>query len=106
MSGRGRWIVSFILVGIAIAATFLLITYFFPGSTFLDRLNASYQFLWEHTTRRQFTDIMRERPWLFFLPGITIIFITGLLLPLKYWARALFVYLALGIGIIAGHLFW
>jgi len=106
MSGRRRWVVSFILVGAAIGATFLLITYFFPGDTFLDRLEASYRFLWEHTTRREFTDIMRERPWLFVIPGVTAIFVNGLLLPLKYWARALLVYIALAIGVVAGHLFW
>ena len=103
---RRRWVVSFILVGVAIGATFLLITYFFPGDTFLARLESSYRFLWEHTTRRQFTDIMRERPWLFITPGVTIIFVTGLLLPLKYWARALLVYIAFAIGVVAGHLFW
>ena len=106
MSSHGRWVVSFILVGAAIGATFLVVTYFFPGATFLDRLEASYRFLWEHTTRREFTDIMRERPWLFTIPGVTIIFLHGLLLPLKYWARALLVYVALAIGIVAGHLFW
>ncbi len=103
---RRRWVISFVLVGVGIAGTFLLITYFFPGNTFLDRLGASYQFLWEHTTRRQFTDIMRERPWLFIAPGVTILFVTGLLFPLKYWSRALLVYVALAIGIVAGHLFW
>jgi hypothetical protein len=106
MSNYGRWGVSFILVGVAIGSTFLLVTYFFPGDNFLDRLEASYRFLWEHTTRREFTDIMRERPWLFIIPGVTIIFINGLLMPLKYWARALLVYIALAIGVIAGHLFW
>jgi hypothetical protein len=106
MSGRVRWVVSFILIGIAIGSTFLLITYFFSGDTFLDRLEASYRFLWEHTTRREFTDIMRERPWLFIIPGVNIILVNGLLMPLKYWARALLVYIALAIGVIAGHLFW
>ena len=67
--GRRRWIVSFILVGVGIAATFLLITYFFPGNTFLDRLEASYRFLWEHTSRRQFTDIMRSIGFLLFRCG-------------------------------------
>ena len=103
---RRRWVASFILVGVGIATTFLIITYFFPGDTFLDRLEVSYRFLWEHTTRRQFTDIMRERPWLFITPGVIVLFITGLLLPLKFWSRALLVYIAFGIGIVAGHLFW
>jgi len=103
---RRRWIASFILVGVGIAGTFLIVTSFFPGDTFLDRLEASYRFLWENTTRRQFTDIMRERPWLLIFPGVTILFITGLLLPLKYWSRALLVYIAFGIGIVVGHVFW
>jgi hypothetical protein len=106
MISRKRWIVSFILVGFAIVGTFFLITYFFPGATFLDRLEASYRFIWENTTRREFTDIMRERPWLFVIPGVTIIFITGLLMPLKYWSRAVLVYIVFAIGVVAGHLFW
>ena len=104
--GWHRWIVSLLLIGICIVVTFLLITYFFPGDTFLERLEASYRFLWEHTTRRQFTDIMREKPWLFIIPGVTIIFVTGLLLPLKHWGRAMLVYISLGMGFVAGHVFW
>jgi len=104
--GWRRWVVSLFLIGVAIGATFLLVTNFFPGDTFLERLEASYRFLWENTTRRQFTDIMRERPWLFILPAVTIIFVTGLLAPLKYWARALLVYIVFAAGFVAGHVFW
>jgi hypothetical protein len=104
--GWRRWVVSLIFIGVAIGGTFLLVTYFFPGVTFLDRLEASYRFLWEHTVRRQFTDIMRENPWLFITPAVIIIFVTGLLSPMKYWARALLVYIAFAIGFVAGHVFW
>ena len=104
--GWRRWVGSFIFVGVALGATFFLITSFFPGYTLLERLETSYQFLWEHTTRRQFTDIMRENPWVFIIPGVSIIFVTGLLLPLKHWARALLAYVTFALGVIAGHVFW
>jgi len=104
--GWRRWVGSLIFIGIALGATFLLITSFFPGDTFLERLGASYRFLWEHTTRRQFTDIMRENPWVFVIPGTSVILVTGLLLPLKYWARALLAYFTFALGFIAGHVFW
>ncbi len=101
-----RWIVSFVLIGLAIGATFLLVTSLFPGDSFLERLGSAYKVLWENTTQRQFTFIMRENPWLLIIPGGTIIFVSGLLLPLQYWARAGYVYLIFGIGFLAGHVFW
>ena len=101
-----RWIVSFILIGLGIGVTFLLVTSFFPGDSFLERLGAAYRVLWENTTQRQFTFIMRENPWLLIIPGGIIIFVSGLLLPLNYWARAGYVYLSFGIGFLGGHVFW
>jgi hypothetical protein len=104
--GWRRWIVAFILMGLAVVATFLVITAFFPGDTFLVRLEAAYAVLWENTTQRQFTFIMRENPWLLIIPGIALIFVTGLLLPLSHWSRAFYMYLAFGIGFVAGHVLW
>jgi hypothetical protein len=104
--GWRRWVFSFVLMGLAIIATFLVITSFFPGDTFLERLTNAYAVLWENTTQRQFTFIMREQPWLLIIPGVTLVFVTGLLLPLSQWARAFYVYLAFGIGFLAGHVFW
>ena len=101
-----RWIISFILIGLAVAATFLLVAYLFPGDNFIERLGAAYKVLWENTTQRQFTFIMRDNPWLLIIPGATVIFVSGLLLPLNYWARASYVYLSFGIGFLAGHVFW
>jgi len=101
-----RWIASFILIGLAIAATFLLVAYFFPGESFIERLGAAYKVLWQNTTQRQFTFIMRDNPWLLIIPGGTVLFVSGLLLPLNYWARGSYVYLAFGIGFLAGHVFW
>lgn len=104
--GWRRWVVSFFLVGLSVAATFLIITSFFRGETFLLRLSAAYGVLWENTTQRQFTFIMRENPWLLIIPGATVIFVSGLLLPLNRWGRAGYVYLAFGVGFLAGHVFW
>ena len=104
--GWRRWVVAFILMGLAVAATFLAITSFFPGETFLTRLEAAYSVLWENTTQRQFTFIMRENPWLLIIPGAALIFVTGLLLPLSHWSRAFYVYLSFGLGFLAGHVFW
>ncbi len=104
--GWRRWVISFVLIGLSIAATFLIVTSFFPGETFMVRLEAAYQVLWENTTQRQFTFIMRDHPWLLIIPGSVVIFVSGLLLPLNSWGRAGYVYIAFGIGFLAGHVFW
>jgi hypothetical protein len=83
--GWRRWVLSFVLMGLAIIAMFLAVTSFFPGDTFLARLDRVYGVLWENTTQRQFTFIMREEPWLLIIPGVALIFVTGLLLPLGPW---------------------
>ena len=104
--GWRRWLVSFFLLGLSIVATFLIVTSFFPGETFILRLEESYRVLWQNTTQRQFTFIMRDNPALLIIPGGTLIFTSGLLLPMTYWGRAGYVYLAFGIGFLAGHVFW
>ena len=104
--GWKRWVLSFVLMGLAIIAMFLVVTSFFPGDTFLERLERVYGVLWENTTQRQFTFIMREEPWLLIIPGVTLIFVTGLVTPLSQWSRAFSVYLAFGIGFVTGHVFW
>ena len=101
-----RWLASVILFGLGIAATFLAVAYFFPGETFIERLGAAYRVLWENTTQRQFTFIMRDNPLLLIIPGGTVLFVSGLLLPMNYWARGAYVYLSFGIGFLAGHVFW
>ena len=104
--GWRTWLFSLILVGLSVAALFLIVTSFFPGETFLGRLGAAYRVLWENTTQRQFTFIMRDQPWLLIIPGATVIFVSGLILPLTRWGRAGYVYLAFGIGFLGGHVFW
>ena len=59
-----------------------------------------------NTTGRPFTDIMREDPWLFALRAVLIILLTTWRLPRKYWARAVILYVGLGVGFVGGHVFW
>ena len=73
----GRFFFRLGLVVLLVFATFWAITWFFPGDNFFDRLGASYQFLWSNTTRQQFTDIMREKPLLYFAPTVLITLIIG-----------------------------
>jgi hypothetical protein len=62
--------------------------------------------LWENATGRPLTDIMREGPWLFTLPAICVLAMTAWKLSGKYWARAVILYLVLGVRFAGGHLFW
>jgi len=95
-----------VLLGLTIGATFLLVTSLFPGASFIERLGEAYSVLWQNTTQRQFTFIMRDQPWLLIIPSVTIIFVYGLMLPLTAWSRAGYVYIAFGIGVMFGHVFW
>ncbi len=105
-TGLQRWIISLVLVAATGAVTFLAITSYFPGETYGDRLSAAYQALQDNTTRQEFTEIMREEPWLYTLPAIGIIFVLGWLLPQRQWARAFYTYLVFGVGFVGGHVFW
>ncbi|MCZ6536144.1 MAG: hypothetical protein O6914_09290 [Chloroflexi bacterium] len=103
--GLRRWIISLFLIALVLGATFLVVTAYFPGDTYLESLEKAYIFLWTNTTRRQFTDIMRDRPWTFIIPAAGIIFISGWQLPRKYYGRAIFAYLVFAIGFLGGHVF-
>lgn len=105
-TGLQRWIISLLFVAATIAVTFLTVTSYFPGESFLDRLSAAYQVLQDNTTRREFTDIMREEPWLYIVPAVGIVITFGWLLPQRLWARAFYTYLVFGIGFVGGHVFW
>ena len=88
------------------SSTFFAVTALFPGDSYIDRLGEAYIVLWTSTTQRQFTDIMREDPYLYAIPAVGIVFLTGWQLPRKLWARALFAYVVFGIGFVGGHVFW
>ena len=104
--GLRKWVFSLILITVVVAATFLAVTTFFPGETYLERLEAAYVVLWTNTIQKQFTDIMRENPYLYAIPAIGIIFVLGWQLPRRFWARAIFTYVVFGIGFVGGHVFW
>jgi hypothetical protein len=95
-----------IYVGIFVAVAFFCIAATQPGDTFLARLNNAYQWLVSRTTGQQYTDLMRENPWLYILPAVFILTLGGWLLPRQYWGRAIFLYVAFGLGFLAGHVFW
>ena len=101
-----RWVISLSVSGLVLASTFLVVTAFFPGDTYMDRLEAAYVVLWTNTTQRQFTDIMRENPWLYIIPAAGVVFVSGWQLPRKYYARAIYAYVVFGIGFVGGHVFW
>ena len=104
--GLRRWAASLVSFGLIIGATFLAVVAFFPGDAYLDRLNAAYELMLNNTTRRQFTDIMRERPWLYLIPAVGVIFVSGWQLPRRFYGRAVYTYIVFGVGFVGGHVFW
>ena len=104
--GLVRWIGLLILFGLVLGATLIAVGAFFPGDTYVDRLSAAYESIWKNTTRRQFTDIMREHTWLYLVPAIGVILVSGYQLPRKFWGRALYTYIVFGVGFVGGHVLW
>ena len=104
--GWRRRFFAFVLVGASIIITFLLVTSFYPGETFIDRLGVAYASVWQPTTQRPFTFVMRDSPWLLIIPAVGVTLSVGSLTPLTYWWRAGAMYLALAIGVVLGHVFW
>ena len=103
--GWRRRLFTFALIGASIVVTFLLVTTFYTGETFIDRLGKAYAAVWHPTTQRPFTFIMRDNPWLLIIPAVAITLSVWLLTPLTNWWRASAMYLALGIGVVLGHVF-
>ena len=104
--GWRRRAFTFALIGASILVTFLLVTSFYTGETFIDRLGKAYAAVWQPTTQQPFTFIMRDNPWLLIIPAVAVTLSVGLLTPLTNWWRAGAMYLALTIGIVLGHVFW
>ena len=104
--GWRRRLFAILLIGASIVVTFLLVTSFYPGVTFIDRLTVAYAAVWQPTTQRPFTFTMRDNPWLLIIPAVAVTLSVGSLTPLTYWWRAGAMYLALGIGVMLGHVFW
>ena len=99
-----RFFVRLGLVALIVLSTFWAITWFFPGDTFLIRLEESYKFLWSNTTRQQFTDIMREKPLLYLIPTALVTLMIGAWFPRGL--RAPLVAVMYALGFVGGHVFW
>ncbi len=104
--GLRRWAISLASLALAVGVTFLAVTAFFPGETYIDRLTAAYDALWMNTTREQFTIIMQREPWLYIFPAGGVVFVSGWQLPRRYWGRAIYAYVVFGVGFVGGHVFW
>lgn len=50
--GWRRRLFAFALIGASIVITFLLVTSFYPGENFIDRMGLVYAGVWESTTQR------------------------------------------------------
>ena len=100
------WVMSLVLLLMIIAGTTLIATEFLPGDDYFNKVERAYENLWKATTHRQYTEIMRERPWLYIAPATGILFVTGWQLPPRQWARAFLLYLTFGLGFVGGHVFW
>ena len=72
----------------------------------MDIVEDAYRWLWSHTTGKPYTDIIRDDPWLLIVPAAIIIIVTAVMLPRRYWARVVILYLGLSTGLVAGHAFW
>ncbi len=87
--GLRRWIISLGLIAVLVVLTFLAVTRFFEGDTYLEQLEAAYEVLWKNTTQRQFTGIMREEPYLYIIPAGSMVLVSGWQLPREYHERAI-----------------
>ena len=72
----------------------------------MEFLEEAYRWLWTHTTGRPYTEIIRDDPWLLIVPAAVIITVTAVLLPRRFWARVVILYLGLSTGLVAGHAFF
>ena len=69
-------------------------------------LASGYEWLWRNTTGRPYTYIMRDHPYLLLLPATAILSRLTRKLPLRYWARLVYLTLVAGVFFLAGHVFW
>ena len=104
--GFFKWLLSLAIIGLTIIVTFLAVTAFFPGDSYMDKIELAYMDLWANTTGEQFTPIMRDNPWIYIIPAVGIIMFLGWVLPQRHYGRAAFMYAVFGLGFLAGHVFW
>ena len=65
-----------------------------------------YRSLYINTTGRPYTEIMRERPWLFPAVATLAIVPASFVLPRQYWVRLFLLFLTFWVGFLGGHVFW
>lgn len=66
----------------------------------------SYDAIYLATTGRPYTDIMRENPWIFPLAAGFALWVLIKRFPFQWRFRVALAWLSVGIGFVAGHVYW
>ncbi|KKK55223.1 hypothetical protein LCGC14_3076730, partial [marine sediment metagenome] len=93
---RWKWVLALTVVIATILGVLQLI----------GALGTWYEWVWQHTTGRPYTYIMRDNPWLLLIPSTGVIAGLARVLPTRYWARVVLIDVVLVVGFLAGHVFW
>ena len=92
---------------IGVVSVLFLVAGFGKGDDFLERLGDSYKTIYNATTEgKTWTSIMDDNLLLFAVPAVIILVTLGWKLNLGFGNRAIMMFIALGIGFVAGHVFW
>ncbi len=65
-----------------------------------------YEWLWTSTTGETYTDLARDRAWLYPTAAAVVIIPASFLLPRQYWVRVVLLYVTFWTGFVGGHVFW
>ena len=65
-----------------------------------------YKWLWTSTTGETYTDVARDRAWLYPTAAAVVIIPASFLLPRQYWVRVVLLYVTFWTGFVGGHVFW
>ena len=104
---RSNFVRYSFLILIGVVATLLFVAGFGKGDDFIERLGDSYRTIYNVTTNgNTWTSIMQDNLLYFIVPALIILGGLGLKLNLGFANRSILMYVALGIGFVAGHVFW
>ena len=67
---------------------------------------AAYEWVWMHSTGRPYTHIIQDRPSLFVIPAVLLVYLAAKLLPFSYSDRLLLIVTVGVIAFVGGHVFW
>ena len=96
---------AWIIIGVV--AILISVAGFGRGDDFLERLGDSYKTIYNATTEgNTWTSIMDDNLLYFAVPAVIILVALGWKLNLGFGNRAIMMFVALGIGFVAGHVFW